>query len=151
MSIITTSSRTRTALFGLGLLLASVLGLTRLGTTVASARGEGALQAPHLISLTYGRYRPQGAPHAYLALRLTALEPHGQVVTTQIQTPGSPTAVADGGCDLGGRRNGHVAVFYMPFTLHAGVHEVTVTATGAACSSSTKTRSATRTFRITVR
>jgi hypothetical protein len=107
--------------------------------------------APRLISLTYGRYRPQGAPHAYLALRLKALVPHGQVVSMQIQTSGGQTAAADGGCGLGGRRNGQAAVFYTPFKLSAGSHDVTVTATGSACSSNTATRTATRTFRLTVR
>lgn len=143
----TRSAVTLVVVFALG--LAWVGAATRVA--VASAHGNGTLPAPHLISLTYGRYRPQGAPHAYLALRLRALEPNGQVVATQFETSDGGTAVGDGGCDLGGRRNGQVAVFYMPFKLSPGRHEVTVTATGSACSSSTKTRTATRTFRVTVR
>jgi hypothetical protein len=152
MSSSWSSGWTRSALIGLSLLVASGAGLTWLGTdtpgAIASARGEGTLPAPRLISLTYGRYRPQGAPHPYLALRLKVLEPHGQVVGTQFETPGGQAAVADGGCGIGGRRNGQVEIFYMPFKLSAGLHEVTVTATGSACTSNKKTSTATRTFDI---
>lgn len=156
MSTTPSFERIRSLLIGLSLLAALVSGLIWLGAissvATASAHGEGSLRAPRLISLTYGRYRPPGAPHAYLALRLTALEPHGQVVDAQFETPGAPTAVGDGACGLGGRRNGKISSFYMPLKLRAGLHEVTVIATGSACTtSSTKTRTTTRTFRITVR
>lgn len=145
----------RSTLLGLITLVAGCLGLTWGGgftsAANASVHGHPALAAPRLISLTYGRYRPPGAPHAYIALRLAALEPHGQIVGTQFKISGGHVAIADGRCGIGGRRNGQVETFYIPFTLSRGIHEVTVTAAGSACTSSTKARTASRTFRITAR
>lgn len=145
----------RSALPALNTLVVLCLGLIWGGSDIsrayASVHGRGALAVPHLISLTYGRYRPGGAPHAYLALRLTALEPHGQVVGAQFVTSAGHVAIGDGGCGLGGRRNGQIETFYMPLKLSSGVHKVAVTVVGAACTASTETRTATRTFRITAR
>lgn len=142
------------AAVGLNVLMVAGLGLTcgvgHPSSANASVHRSPALAAPNLISLTYGRYRPQGAPQAYLALRLTALEPHGQIVGTQFET-GGHHVIADGRCGIGGRRSGRVVTFYIPFKLSSGIHEVTVTAVGSACTSSTQTRTATRTFRIRAR
>lgn len=142
----------RSALRGLNVLVVAVLGSwwgsSHTGRANASVHRDAALAAPRLISLTYGRYRPQGASHAYLALRLRALEPHGQVIATQVETSGGHAVVADGGCDIGGRRSGRVETFYLPLKLSSGVHEVTVTALGSACTAGMRTRTATRMFRI---
>lgn len=152
MSRIRSARWTRSVLLRLSALAVTGLGLNwgGTGTTTANAaaHGAGTLAAPRLISLTYGRYRPQGALHSYLALRLTALEPHGQIVGTQFSASRGETAIGDGGCGLGGRRSGQVETFYIPFKLSSGVHEVTVTAVGSTCTSSAKTRTATRTFRV---
>jgi hypothetical protein len=146
------SDRLRPVL-GLSTLVLAGLGMTWSGNdttaAIASVQRAGMLSAPHLISLTYGRYRPRGAPHAYMALRLSALEPHGQIVTTQFGISDGRAVIADGGCGIGGRHNGKVEIFYIPLKLSKGLHEVTVSAVGSACTSSTKTRTATQTFRVT--
>ena len=128
---------------------------------LGAATGAGAVRVakPRLISLSYGRYRPQGAPHGYLAFRLTGVEPGGQILEQNYETsdgPGSRHLIGiegDSECGLGGRHNGRRETFYAP-VLHpliAGVYRVRVTVVGALCGEDRVAAKASRVFTLRVR
>jgi hypothetical protein len=64
----------------------------------------------------------------------------------------SAGAVGDGGCGLGGRRNGHVYDAQMPINkLRAGTYRFRVKVEDSTCTGDTKSESASRTFTVHVR
>ncbi len=108
---------------------------------------------PRLLSLEYGRFRPQGAPRAYLALRLRVSERGGQVVETVFhELPSGFNADGLSRCGIGGRKSGRVETFFMPISprLARGAHDFRVTAIGSSCKRGGATSSATRTFKLSV-
>ena len=125
----------------LGVLISMAL-VTKLAYAgYASARVD-AVPRPRLIALSYGRFRPTGAPHGYLALRFKLEEPRGQIVETtfqEINARGRPDGIGgqgDSQCGIGGRQDGGVETSFIPVTrpLSAGKYRVRVTAYGSLCT-----------------
>ena len=147
------------ALRVLTLAMALILALPGGGGARIQARalrrsGQQRLKRPELLSLRYGRFRPQGAPHPYFALKLRVRVPDGQVVEIQYCDERSrQCAVADAACGLGGRSNGGVETSYMPVMpmFAEGVHRVHVTVVASSCNTTNETRQASRTFTLFVR
>jgi hypothetical protein len=109
-----------------------------------------------VLSVTYDKFRPAGASSAYYALSIRALDPDGQIVSwayRQLVRSGvSAGGVGDGGCGLGGRRNGHVYDSPLPIKkLRAGTYRFRVTVVGSTCTRDPKTESVSRTLSIRVR
>jgi hypothetical protein len=112
------------------------------------------LKRPQLLSLQYGRFRPQGAPHRYFALKLRVRVHGGQVVQTDFyDRPSGFSAVGDSECGIGGRKNNGVETFFMPVMprFARGVHRVHVTAIASSCNTNSATAGASRTFRLSIR
>jgi hypothetical protein len=112
------------------------------------------LRRPHLLSLQYGRFRPQGAPHPYFALKLRVRVRGGQVVETEFSDQRSHFgAIADSECGLGGRKNGGVETSYTPTMKRfvRGAQDVRVTVLASTCNRKNETRQASRTFKLFVR
>jgi hypothetical protein len=136
------------------ILLVAGGGGARVQSRALHRSGLQRLKRPELLSLKYGRFRPRGAPQPYFALKLTARVPGGQVVELQYCDERSgQCAIADGGCGLGGRKNGGVETFYIPAMprLAEGVHRVHVTVVASSCNRGNETRQASRAFRLVVR
>lgn len=129
-------------------------GSARLQARALHRSGRQRLKRPELLSAKYGRFRPQGAPHPYFALKLRVRVPGGQVVELRYCDERSgQCAVADGECGLGGRKNGGVETSYTPVMprLTRGVHRVHVAVVSSSCNRRNETRQASRTFRLFVR
>ena len=112
------------------------------------------LKRPRLLLLEYGRFRPQGAPHPYFALKLRVHVPGGQVVETEFSDKRSHFgAIADSQCGIGGRKNGGVETSFTPVMprLMNGIQYVHVTVLASSCNRNNTTRQASRTFRLVVR
>jgi hypothetical protein len=111
------------------------------------------LPRPSITSLAYGRFRPQGAPRSYLALKLVAAERGGQIIETEIrEVPSGMGADGDSACGLGGRRNGRQETFFLPLqhALSPGRHRIRVTVIASACTQSTATSKSTKLFTLQV-
>jgi hypothetical protein len=111
-------------------------------------------EKPRVLSVNYGTVRPTGATSAYYALRIRASDPDGQIVSWSYRQLGQSgtSAIADGGCGLGGRRNGQVYDSPLPIKkLGAGIHRFRVTVEGSTCTRRAESQSASRTFTIHVR
>jgi hypothetical protein len=115
-----------------------------------------AQQEPHVLSVTYGKVRPAGASSAYYALSIRASDPDGQIVSWTygwlVESGVSAVAHADGGCGLGGRRNGHVYDTPLPIEkLRPGIYRFRVTVEASTCTRNAREESASSTLTIHVR
>jgi hypothetical protein len=113
-------------------------------------------EKPRVLFVVYGRVRPTGATSAYYALSIRASDPDGQIVSwayRQLVASGvSAGAVGDGGCGVGGRRNGHVYDSPLPIKkLRAGIYRFRITVEASTCTRGAKPEPASRTFTIHVR
>jgi hypothetical protein len=112
------------------------------------------LGPPQLLSLRYGRFRPQGTPHPYLALKLRVRARGGQVVETELSDRRSQfDAIADSQCGLHGQENGGVETSYTPTMKKfvKGAQDVHVTVLASSCNRKNESRQASRTFKLVVR
>ncbi|HEY5427770.1 MAG TPA: hypothetical protein VIK04_01525 [Solirubrobacteraceae bacterium] len=127
------------------------------GAAVASAQAAAPVTAPpQLLSLAYGRLVQRGVPAP--GLRLTAREPHGQLVEIAFQEIHQGIAGGVGGvlgerCGSHRRRNGRVEVSYAPLgqPLSRGTHQIRVVAYGSRCTRGSRAASSARTFTVHVR
>jgi hypothetical protein len=113
-------------------------------------------EKPRVLSVTYGRFRPIGAASGYYALSIRASDPDGQIVSWAdrqlVESGVSAGGVADGGCGLGGRRNGRVYDSPLPIKrLRASIYRFRITVEGSTCARHARPESASRTFTIRVR
>jgi hypothetical protein len=142
--------------FGLLVLVALAVGVGALVAGSAGARDlSKSLPPPKLLSLRYGRFRPQGAPHSYIALRLRVRVRGGQVVETDFhELPSGFKADGLSRCGIGGRKNGGVETFFMPVDsssrLGRGVHRIRVAVRASSCKRNGAHASSSRTFKVRV-
>jgi hypothetical protein len=130
------------------------------GCTSATARDRHAARAtsrdekPRVLSVNYAKVRPTGAASGYYALMMRAADPDGQIVSWAYRQLGQSgmSAIADGGCGIGGRRSGQVYDSPLPIKkLAAGIYRFRVTVEDSTCARRAKSQSASRTFTIHVR
>lgn len=117
----------------------------------ATAAHTERLPRPMILSLRYGRFRPRGAPHSYIALELRAREPAGQIIESKFQElPSGFVAYGDSRCRLAGHKNGRIETFVMPLErkLARGAHRIGVTVTASPCNRVRATISSSRIFVI---
>jgi hypothetical protein len=113
-------------------------------------------EKPRVLSVAYGKVRPTGATSPFYALSIRASDPDGQIVSWTnrqlVESGVSVGAVGDGGCGLGGRRNGHVYDSPLPIKkLRVGIYRFRVTVEASRCTRHARSESASRTFTIHVR
>lgn len=106
-----------------GALLAGCGGSADVASTSAPDRG------PRLLDLQYGNLRAPGASERLPQVRLRVVDPDGQIIGF-----GVDGVHADGGCGLGGRRNGEPVDDYLPMTLSPGRHRLTIVLTSSTCT-----------------
>jgi hypothetical protein len=114
---------------------------------------------PVILSAEYGRTRPPGAERSFYALTVRARDADGQIVGMgygQVQPPGEPpggpAAVADGGCGLGGKRDGELETWRLPVgRLDSGTYRFAITATSSTCDDDPQLQRTTREFVFRVR
>jgi hypothetical protein len=121
-----------------------------------AARPTSRDEKPRVLSVAYGKVRPTGATRAYYVLSIRASDPDGQIVSWAyrqlVESGTSVGAVGDGGCGLGGRRNGRVYDSPLPIKkLRAGIYRFRITVEASTCTRDAKSDSASRTFTIHVR
>jgi hypothetical protein len=121
-----------------------------------STRAASRDEKPRVLSVAYGKVRPAGATSAYYALSIRASDPDGQIVSWTyrqlVESGMSVSAVGDGGCGLGGRRDGRVYDSPLPIKkLRAGSYRFRITVEASTCTRHAKSESASRTFTIHVR
>jgi hypothetical protein len=122
-----------------------------------SAAPRSATAPPQLRALSYGLFQPPGAPRPYLALRLTARDPKGQIINIAFQEVRNGVGNGIGGdavsrCGIGGRSNGGDEISYLPLgeSLSRGTHHVRVVAYGSSCRKGAVVTSSARTFTVRV-
>ncbi len=113
-------------------------------------------EKPRMLSVAYGKVRPNGATSAFYALSIRASDPDGQIVSWTyrqlVESGVSAGAVSDGGCGLGGRRNGHVYASPLPIKkLRGGIYRFRITVAASTCTRHARGESASRTFTIHIR
>ena len=135
--------------------IAVVLLCTAATTASAGLAAHAAPTAPKLLSVSYGRFRPAGAPRAYDALKVRTRDAAGQVVSLEWQRvnpggPSTPAGIADGGCGLAAKRNGAVGIWYLPMHLKAGSYRLRFKLTASSCDAARKLKRASKVVVIRV-
>ena len=112
----------------------------------SGGRTSNVARPPRILSVDYGRYRPQGAEQSYTAVRVTTRDPNGQVVSVEVDRIGQ----ADGGCNLGGKRNGDTTTWTLPTRLAPGRHRLRITVGSSSCDKRRIDEATTSTVRLRV-
>lgn len=113
----------------------------------SSGRTSNVVRPPQIVRVEYGRFRPDGADRSYMAIRVKARDPNGEIVVMEAEGIGH----ADGGCGLGDSRTGRATTWTLPATLSPGRHRLRLTVESSSCDRRKISEATTGTFSLTVR
>lgn len=135
--------------FGLGSLL--VLASVAIGGGGGTAAVADVSAKPQIKKVTYGRYKDKGSKRSWRGLRVVAQDPDGQIIALTVEHNKQWSEHADGGCGLGGKRNGEREVWGLPQRLRPGLYKLRITAWSSSCDQENRAESVTVTKRLRVK
>lgn len=93
---------------------------------------------PRILSVEYGRHRPEGASKAFYGFRVRTGDPDGQVIAMSYQRvdpPSDKLTHFNGGCGLGGKKTGQEQTWtLLTGRLKPGRYRYRITAESSDCS-----------------